>query len=210
MENLIIVGAGGFGREIVQLIEDINHIKPSWRINGFIDDDITALDSFNCDYTIMGRIKDHQPTNAAVYACAIANPFLKANVVTLLKSKGAKFISIIHPSANVGSKNYIGEGFVAYPNACVTTNVVIGNFVTLLASGVGHDAEIGDFSTISSFCDITGGVKIGRQVFLGSHVTVVPGKKIGDEAFVCAGSVVVKNIRNGGKVFGNPAKQMPI
>jgi sugar O-acyltransferase (sialic acid O-acetyltransferase NeuD family) len=207
MDNLIIVGAGGFGRELLQWIKDINKVHDTWRILGFIDDNLNALDNYKCDYKVIGSIKDWKPNNE-YYACAIANPDVKMKVVTMLKAKGAKFASIIHPMAYIGDFNKIGEGFIAYPNAGVNVNVKIGDFVTLLGSGVGHDAVIGDYTTISSYCDITGGVKIGKKVFIGSHVTIVPNRIIGDEAYIGAGSVVIGNVKEKTKVFGNPARKI--
>lgn len=208
MKELIIVGAGGFGRELLQWIKDINEINPRWIIKGFIDDNLAALDKYECSHRVIGRIEDWQPNDNEVFACAIANPKIKEKVVATLKSKDAEFVSIIHPTAVIGDNNSIGEGFVAYPNAVITVNVEIGSFVTLLNSGVGHDAVIGDFSTISSYCDITGGVRIGKRVFLGSHVTIVPSRKVGDDAFLGAGSVVVTHIKENTRVMGNPAKRM--
>jgi sugar O-acyltransferase (sialic acid O-acetyltransferase NeuD family) len=208
MKEIIIVGAGGFGRELLQWIKDINEVKKGWNIKGFIDDNPNALDGLECDYSVIGSIKEWQPSDKEVFACAIANPAIKEKVINLLKANGAIFESIIHPTATIGSINDIGEGFVAYPNSCITVNARIGKFVTLLNSGIGHDAQIGDFSTISSYCDITGGVKIGKKVFLGSHATIVPGRKIGDNAYIGAGSVVVNNIKENIKVMGNPAKKI--
>ena len=95
-----------------------------------------------------------------------------------------------------------------YPNSGININTKIGNFVTLLSSGIGHDAEIGDFCTISSYCDITGGVKLGKRVFIGSHSTVVPKRKIDDDVYIAAGSVVFANLKAGVRVMGNPAVKM--
>lgn len=208
MKEIIIVGAGGFGRELLQWIKDINKVDNKWKIKGFIDDNVKAFEHFACDYKIIGKISDWQPGKDEVYACAIANPAGKERVVNLLKSRGALFVSIIHPTVTIGEFNNIGEGFVAYPHSIITVNTKIGDFVTLLNSGIGHDAVIGDFSTISSYCDITGGVKIGRRVFLGSHVTIVPGRKIGDDAYLGAGSVVVTHVKEATKMMGNPAKKI--
>ena len=206
MKELILVGAGGFGRELLQWVKDINKVREKWLIKGFIDDNLSALDEMNCDYTIIGSIKDWAPKEEEVFACAIANPSIKEQVVTLLRSRGAKFDSVIHPSAVIGEFNKIVEGLIAYPNSVVSTHAKVGEFVTLLSSAIGHDAVVGDYSTISSYCDITGGVQLGKKVFLGSHVTIIPGRKIGDDAYVGAGSVVIKNVRSNTKVIGNPAK----
>ncbi|MGI6649741.1 MAG: acetyltransferase [Bacillota bacterium] len=207
MKDLIIVGAGALGRELLQWIKDINRIQAKWVIKGFINDNPNALDGLACDYSIIGSIQAWQPKETEVFACAIANPSAKEKVVNLLKSKGASFETIIHPTAVIGDHNAIGEGVVVYPYACITVNTKIGDFVTLLRSGIGHDVVVGDFSTISSFCDITGRVQVGRSVFFGSGVTVVPGRKIGDNAYIGAGSVVVTHVKANTKVMGYPAKK---
>ncbi len=208
MKEIIIVGAGGFGRELLQWIKDINKVEKRWIIKGFIDDTEAPLKRFECDYQVIGKIVDWKPSENEVFACAIASPRDKEKVVTLLKEKGAIFEKIIHPTAIIGDFNKIGEGFVAYPNSVVTVNTNIGDYVTLLISAIGHDAVIGDFSTISSYCDITGSVNIGKRVFLGSHVTIVPQRKIGNDAYLGAGSVVVTNIKENKKVMGNPARKI--
>lgn len=208
MKEMIIVGAGGFGRELLQWINDINRIQLKWMIKGFIDDNPNALGSLECDNTVIGSIQNWQPNSNEVFVCAIANPSIKEKVVALLKSKGASFESIIHPKAIIGDHNNIGEGLIAYPNSCITVNAGVGDFVTLLCSCIGHNAVVGDYSTISSYCDITGGVKLGKRVFLGSHVTIVPGRNIGDDAYLGAGSVVVTHVKGKTKVFGNPAKKI--
>ncbi len=207
MNELIIVGAGGFGRELLQWIKDINLIRKKWIIKGFIDDNLQALSNYECDYSVIGKISEWVPSENEVYALAIADPKIKENIVSKLKIKKAKFTSVIHPTSQIGSFNIIGEGFVAYPGARITVNVKIGDFVTLLSSSVGHDAKIGDFSTISSFCGITRGVDIRKRVFLGCNVVIAPERKIGDDAYIGLGSIVINNVKPGTKVFGNPAKK---
>lgn len=210
MKELIIVGAGGFGRELLQWIKDINKIYNKWSIKGFIDDNRNSLENFKCSLSIIGTIEDWIPKKNEVFAIAIANPLVKEKCVMILKSKGAIFENIIHPTAIIGEDNEIGEGFVAYPFSAITNNVMVGNFVTLLSSGIGHDVKIGNYTTISSQCDITGGVKIGDRVFIGSTVTIIPNRSIGDDVYIGAGSVVISNIKQKSKVFGNPAKRIEV
>lgn len=211
MKELIIVGAGGFGRELLQWVKDINKAQDKWLIKGFIDDNPHALDVLECDYSVIGSVEDWQPSNEEVFACAIANPVIKEKVTTLLKTRGAIFEKIIHPTALIGDHDSIGEGLVVYPHSCVTVNATVGSFVTLLSSSIiGHDAIVGDFTTISSYSDITAGVNIGKRVFLGSHSTIVPKRKIGDDAYIGAGSVVVTNVKENKKVMGNPAKKIEL
>lgn len=210
LKKLIIIGAGGMGREVLQWIKDINLVSPTWEVLGFVDDNLNALDSKECDYQVIGTIHELTVSDDVFYALAVASCKAKESIVTDLKSKGAKFATIIHPSVRIGSFNHIGEGAIIYPNASLSVNCEIGNFVTLLGSTVGHDAKIGDFSSIMGTCNINGGVEIGRRVFLGCQTVTVPGRKIGDDAYICAGSIVMTNIRKNTKVMGNPAKRIEI
>ncbi len=207
LKDLIIVGAGGMGRELLQWIKDINTVEPEWNILGFIDDNDKALDEKKCDYRIIGSISEWDVKDDQYFAMAIAEPTTKEKVVRILKNRGAEFATIIHPKARIGQFNEIGEGSVLYPDASLSVNIKIGSFVTLLGSTVGHDAEIGDFSSIMGNCNINGNVKIGKRVFFGCQVITVPSRKIGDDAYVGAGSVVMTNIRKNSKVMGYPAKK---
>lgn len=209
-KNIIIVGASGFGRELVQYIEDINSSKPKpeWNILGFIDDNSHALDGIGHGYQVIDSIKNHEPQNDAFYVCALAFPDLKKKLVTLLKEKGAKFATIIHPTARVSKYAVLGEGCVVTPNSNINIEARLGCFVSVLASGIGHDARIGDYSTLSGHVWVNGHVKIGSNVYMGCGSMVAPSKKIGDNATLGIGSVVISNIRSGIKVFGNPAKKI--
>ncbi len=206
MKKIIIVGAGGCGREVLQWIKDINTVKPTWEIKGFINDIPNALDGYECDYKIIGKIVDWKPAEDEVFALAIADPKGKEKVVKTLKDRGAVFADVIHPRARVCDFSKHGEGIIMYPDASLGPNSVVGNYVTLLQSGIPHDAKVDDFATISSFCGLTRGVHIGKRAFLAAHVSILPEKKVGDDAYVGIGSVVIRNVAPGKKVFGNPAK----
>ena len=207
LKKLIILGAGGMGREVLQWIKDINAKLPTWEILGFADDNLEALDGKECDYKIVSKISELKDFEDTYFALAIASPKAKEKLVGELKAKGARFATIIHPMTRIGSFNSVGEGTVIYPGASLSVNCEIGSFVTLLGSTVGHDAKIGDYSSIMGTCNINGGVSIGKRVFLGCQTVTVPGRKIGDDAYVCAGSVVMTNVRANTKVMGNPAKK---
>ena len=207
-KDLIIAGAGGCGREVLQWVKDINKIEHRWNILGFINDIEDALDAYECDYSIIGKIEDWQPQDGQEFICAIGDPSGKELVIKRLKERGAVLTSVIHPTAYISEFTEMGEGLIMYPGSGINVNTKVGNFVTILSGGLGHDVEIGDYCTISSYCDIAGGAKLGKKVFLGSHVTVVPHKTIGDEVFAAAGSVIISNIKSGYHVMGNPAKRM--
>lgn len=208
MKNLIIVGASGFGREVLQYVKHYNKIKAEWKIKGFIDDNLIALDNYTCDYKIIDTIKDYQVQENDFFVIAIAIPSVKKVIVENLKIRGAKFASIIHPTAIIGDFCQMGEGLIVTPNAKISPNVNIGNFVTLLGSGVGHDAKISDFCTITGNCSINGYVQLGEGAFIGSNTCIAPGKKVGEWAYVGMGSMVISNIKPNTKVMGNPAKRI--
>ena len=210
MKELIIVGANGFGREVLQWAKDIIEIKHEWFIKGFIDDNLMALNEYPCDKKVLGTIKDWEPASHQVFTCAIAMPAVKEKIVQLLKSKGANFINLVHPSSIIGDYCEIGEGLLVTPRAKISPNVKIGNFVTILGSGVGHDAVIDDFSTISGNCSVNGHVVLGKRVFVGSNACIAPSKKIGSDVFIGMGSTVVSNIKAGYKVMGNPARRIKL
>lgn len=206
MKDLIIVGSGGLGRELLQWIKDINSMNPQWCIKGFINDIPDTLDQYECTHQILGSIIDWTPNENEVFACAIGDPAGKQKVVQRLKTKGGRFINIVHPTAIIGAHNSIGEGLIMFPYARITVNCKIGEFVTIQSAGIGHDVQIGDYSTISSNCIVTGHVRIGKRVFMGSNATIIPKTLVEDDAYIGAGSVVVSTIKAGARVFGNPAR----
>lgn len=210
MKEIIILGAQGFGREVLQWVKDINKVKPTWNIKGFLDDNIHALDGYECDYNILGTIKDWVPSENEEFVFAIASPQIKEKIAAALMAKGAKFATVVHPTSIIGEFCRIGQGLVVTPRAKISPNVVIGDFVTVLGCGIGHDAEIGDFDTLCGNCAVNGHVKLGKRVFVATSAVIAPSKKVGDDAYICMGSMVMTNIKAGAKVMGCPAKKLDI
>lgn len=209
MKDLYIVGAGGCGRETLVLLQDINRLQgPQWNIRGFLDDTEDPLRGKECDVGVAGSIQDYSPSPNDVLVMAVANPADKKMLAEMLKSRGAHFVSAIHPYTNMGQHCTIGEGVLVQAGYGMTVNVTIGSFVTLLSACVGHDVSIGDYTTISSHCNISGNVTIGDEVFMGGNVAVAPRLNIGRQSYLCMGSVVLKEVRAGVKVLGNPAREI--
>ncbi|AFQ45945.1 acetyltransferase [Desulfosporosinus meridiei] len=206
VKDLIIVGAGGHGREVLEWVKDINENKPTWNVLGFIDDNLDKLTDKKSSYQIIGKIADWKVEENQCFALGIASPVLKEKVTQLLMERGAEFVSVIHPTARIAESAGYGIGLVAYPNSGIGPDAYVGDFVTLLSSKIGHDAWVGDYTTISSHCGVNGEVKLGKRVFLGSHAAIVPSKRIGDDVYVGLGSVVINDVENNTKVFGNPAR----
>ena len=209
MKKLYIVGAGGFGRELLWWIKDINKENPTWEIVGFLDDDSKALDGYECDYKVVGSIKDWCPKEDEEFALALGSPALKRKISGLLKSKGAHFVTIIHPTAMLSEFAHYGEGFIMFPHSKLSANSTVGNFVTLLSSPIGHDTKIGDYTVISANCNVVRNVVIGDDVFVAAGVCIAQDVHIGNGAYLGLGCVVLKDVNEGDTVFGNPARVMP-
>jgi sugar O-acyltransferase (sialic acid O-acetyltransferase NeuD family) len=210
MKNLLIIGAGGFGREVYSWACDMYECNKEWQIIGFLDDDINALDGFDYPTKVISCLKAYKAQPNDIFVCAIGNPKIKQSCVEMLKENGAEqFINIIHPSSIVSKSAKLGKGVILCPMTIVSADANIGDFVTMNShSNVGHDTRIGEWTQISGYCDITGGVTVGEQVFMGSSVTILPKIKIDSGAIIGAGSVVVKNVGKDITVFGNPAKKI--
>lgn len=207
LPKLLIVGAGGFGREMLAWARQSLQVDRDWTIKGFLDDNLDALAGKNTPAPVLGAIRDYQPAADEVFICAIGIPQIKRKVCELMAARGARFTQLTHRTAILGDNVEMAEGVVLCPHTVISGNNRLGRHVAVnFLSSVDHDATVDDWSQVNCHCDLTGAVKVGREVFLGSSVSVIPGISIGDGAYVGAGSVVVRDVPAGAKVFGVPAR----
>jgi sugar O-acyltransferase (sialic acid O-acetyltransferase NeuD family) len=207
MPKLVIVGAGGFGREVLAIAANSPAYGAEWVIGGFLDRDPNALERYDTQYAIIGDPETYAPTRDDLFICAIGDPEIKLAICRSLVVRGARFTSLIHSTALVGDRSQFGQGCILCPYTNVTTDVRIGDFVTLNAhSGIGHDAIVGDGCTLSAFCDVTGHAQLGEGTFMGSHSCVLPGVAVGRYARIGAGTAVIRPVGPGATVMGVPAR----
>src|ERR1051326_151881 len=191
MLNLMILGAGGFGREVYAWAQQAEGFGKDWVLKGFLDAGRDALEKRPGPGVMVGSISDHQPKQDEVFICAIGTPAIKKRCSELIASRGGKFISIVHRTAIVGHSVRIGAGGILCPGAIVSFNVTLGQGVALnLHATVNHDAVVGAWSQLNCHSDVMGGVHLEEEVFLGSHASILPGVKVGRGAIVGAGAVV--------------------
>lgn len=207
MKDIIIIGAGGVGKETALLIEQINKIKPTWNLLGFLDDNTKLQSSYINGYKVMGGIDYIYNLNNIYAVCAIASFEVKRKIVDKLIKHNVKFPKIIHPSVNIPKTTSMGEGTIIYPGVIMTTNISIGNHVIISPGcGIGHESVIEDFCSILWKVNISGNVRIGAGCFLGTGSTVIQNIKVGKETIVGAGAVVVTNLPERCTAVGVPAK----
>jgi sugar O-acyltransferase (sialic acid O-acetyltransferase NeuD family) len=203
----IIVGAGGFGRELALAVE-IDIALNGGALLGFLDDTPNPLGTHAARYPpVLGPIRTFAHSNEYTLLLGISDPVLKMQVVKDVETKGGTFGSFVHPQAHVLRTSTLGRGSIFCRHASASADAKIGDFVLMNSfSGAAHDCVVGAGTTISSFVDICGRATLGQEVFVGSHATVLPGVLIGDRARVGAGAVVVRNVKRGQTVFQPAAR----
>lgn len=211
MKNIVIVGAGGVGRETSLIIQQINELKSTWNLIGFIDDDVNSWGNVINGYPVIGGMDSLEKLSLDTYVVvAIANYEVKRKIVNRINNK-FKFATIVHPRVWLHDYMTLGEGTIIYEGAILTTNIKVGNHVIISPKcGIGHDSIIKDYVSLLWNVNISGNDIIEEGVMMGSASTVIQGKRIGKGSTVGAGAVVIDNIDSYSTVVGVPAKVIKV
>lgn len=211
-KDLYIIGAGGFGREVLLIAREIETHQAEWRIKGFLNSEqyMDALDGIDADgYEICESIEEHKVTEQNVYVIAIADVNVRERISLEFLSRGAQFINLIHPTAFVANTANVGKGVIVAMYSTISANVKIGDFVIMNAHAqIGHDVVVDDYCMIGPRCSVLGYVALNSKVTLGGGVLLHPHTVIGENATVGIGSVVIGKVKAGTTVFGNPATRI--
>lgn len=206
MQDIVIIGAGGFGREVAWLVEEINEVKKTWNLMGFLDSSKKVGQIIN-GYSVLGDetwALEHPDVEVVI---AIGDPVVRKKIADKLQPKNIRFATLIHPDVSVHFSLNIGLGTIICKGSILTVNIDIGNHVIVnIDTTVGHDVTIEDFVTIFPSANVSGNVDIGSYTLIGTGTQIIQERKIGENVYLGAGSVVNKDIPNDSVAVGVPAK----
>lgn len=205
MKKIVIIGAGGFGREVEMLIDQINEISPQWDFLGFIDDEKPVGTPIGGS-KVLGSIPEVSQMKDVWIVLAIGNPKSKEKILSKLNGD-QQFATLIHPNVLIGKRVEIGAGTIICAGNIITTDIIIGRHVILnLSCTVGHDTEIGDLCSFMPSINISGEVVIESGVYVGTGAKIINQLSIGTQTIVGAGAVVSKTLPANCTAVGIPAK----
>ena len=212
MQKIVILGTGGNCVDILDTLNDINRISPTYECVGFLDDTPANWGKDLHGVRILGPLDSASKYADCFFVNGIGSPgnFWKKNaIISKTGVADDRFATIVHPTASVSRMATLGAGVVVFQNATITSKVRLGKHVIVLPNAViSHDNVIGDYTCITGGVCISGGVTIGHSCYIGTNSAVNGNVTIGDYCLVGMGSVVLKSVPANSVVVGAPAKFM--
>jgi sugar O-acyltransferase (sialic acid O-acetyltransferase NeuD family) len=214
-EQIAIYGAGAFAREVAWLVQSCNVEGKAYEVVCFMNDNPASHGSVVNDIPVMGHEAARKQYPLAKAVLGVGMPAPRQRLAEKAGAAGFEFATIIHPRVERSRWIEIGDGTVICAGNILTTNITLGRHVQInLACTVGHDAIMGDFTTLAPGVHVSGYVHLGKRVYVGTGAVFVNGTKdspitVGDDVVIGAGACVTKSIQEGLTVAGVPARPLP-
>lgn len=205
---LFVVGAGGFGREVVAILRATGD---NARLEGIIDDDpsdadrqrVAALGLAIVD-SVRGLAERRTPCQVVL---AVGSNAARRSIAGLLSGAQVTYPVVVHPDTSVGTAVSLAPGAVLAPGARLSTNIAVGRHVHVDQNAVvGHDSLLSDFARVNPNGCVSGAVRLGESALVGASATILQNLTVGDGAIIGAGAVVVHDVPAGAVVKGVPAR----
>ena len=201
--RVLVVGAGGFGREVRWWARDALAGSPA-RVVGYLDADASLGTD---ELPVLGDPATHAPRADESFVLAIGIPHVRRRVAESLLARGARFLTLIHPSAIVVPSARVASGAVVCPGAIVSDSAEIGPFGLLnYHASVAHDTVVGAYAVLSPYATLAGHARVGDDAFLGLHASVGPGRRVGDRSKVAANSCALADVPPDSLAYGVPGR----
>lgn len=208
MKQLIIIGAGGMGRTIFSSAKESVGYGESFIIKGFIDDNLHALDAFENYPRVIDTIKDYIPQEDDVFVSSIGGTARRLCMEEIIR-RGGEFIELIHKTARIYTNAKLGKGNFIGAYSVIGNDAVVGDYNMIQAyTVIGHDAKIGNWNRIDTHVTCVGGIVIEDEVNIHTSAVISHGVTIGSGSHVGALSFVIRKVKPGTTVCGNPAKKI--
>ncbi len=208
MKHLVIIGAGGMGRTMFDMARESIGYNTDYDIRGFIDDNTHALDGFSNYPPIIGTIADYHPLPGDIFICSIGGAVRRKCMEEII-SRGGIFLTMIHKTARLGTNVHIGEGTVIGAFTSVGADAIVGKHNLIQSyTVIGHDSRIGDWNRIDTHVTLVGGTIVEDESDIHTAAMISHNVTIESRSRVAACSFVIRRVKTGTTVMGNPAKRL--
>lgn len=208
MKQLLILGAGGMGKDIFHYAKNSIGYGTEFVVKGYLDFPNPEWNT-NVYPPILGIEDEYEIQPDDVFTCSIGDVHLKRKICEKMIARGAKFQTLIHKEAQINENVKIGEGCIIARQAGVGSDAVIGrNCLVQAFSIVGHDCVVGDYARIDVRSLLVGGVRLENNVTIHTNAVISHKVTLEDDVTVGALSFVIKSVKKGNTVYGNPARRL--
>lgn len=211
MRQLLIIGAGGFGRETAEIVHAINAQQPTWTLLGFLDDADLTVASIE-GVPVLGAISLVERYPDASVVVTTGNPrnyFSRRLIVERIGLSGARYATLVHPTAVLPRSVSLGVGSVLGANVVATAALRVGDHTAILPGVVmSHDAVIGNYVTVGAGVRLAGGVRLRDGAYLGAGALIREGCTIGQSSLVGMGAAVLTDVPDWEVWVGAPARRL--
>lgn len=211
-DRVVVIGASGFGRESLDVLEAMIESGTQLEILGVVDDAISDVDRQRLadrGVPFLGTREEWLGTQPGPvsYVLGIGSPVVRRRLVGELDAAGLRPFTAVHPSATFGASTTLAEGVVVCAGAAISNNVRLGRHVHVNPNAtIGHDADLRDFVSINPAAVISGVVVVGEETLVGAAATVLQQLTVGERVVVGAGAVVTKDVPSDVVVKGVPGR----
>src|SRR5690606_30037120 len=186
---LVILGAGGFARETLDVVDAINAVSPTWDMLGFlVDAQYGEAGTIVNGKPILGELSWLAENPDVRVVCGVGAPEHRLKLTQRAAEFGIQFCTLIHPNVTMSQWITIGEGTIITAGCILTNSIVIGKHVHVnLNCTIGHDVTMDEFVTLAPGVHVSGNVHIQQGCYVGTGANIIEKKTIGDWSIVGAG-----------------------